>query len=189
LKRLIFQAPFNGFVHRWTEFTQSLDEQEDEVTKDHLQLLYTTLEEELRDVIAAKHDYIANRVITFDHLWTIYQPGSTLYSNEWNRDCGTKFTLGSYIDHAKYGPCYSVASQRVDWDGDKFGYAPCQKLILAFSGTVPITSLSTFPLNFHPQHKSVRAKLLARGKLFEDYHGYHYKAYKGFALGKDMCGK
>lgn len=189
LKRLIFQAPFNALVHRWTEFTQSLEEQEDEQTKAHLQLLYNTLEEELRDIIASKNDYIENKVITFDHLWTIFQPGATIYSYEWGRDCGSKFTQGSYIDHPKYGPCYQLGAQKVDWDGDKFGYAPSQKLIPAFGGTMPIDSLNAFPLEFHPDQRTVRINLLKRGKLFESYHGYHYKAYRAFAIGKDRCGK
>jgi len=189
LKRLVFQAPFNAFVHRWTEFTQSLQEQEDEETTSHLQLLYNTLEAELRDIIASKNDYIENKVITFEHLWTIFQPGATIYTREWGRDCGSKFSNGSYADHPKYGPCYYLHSQKVDWDGDKFGYAATQNLVPAYGGTMPISSLSAFPLEFHPDHKAVRAKLLKRGKLFEDYHGYHYQAYKAFAIGKNMCGK
>ena len=151
--------------------------------------MYNTLEVELRDVIASKQDYIDNKVITFDHLWTIFQPGATLYSTEWGRDCGSKFTNGNYSDHPKYGPCYVVNTQRVDWDGDKFGYAGAVKMITAFGGTMRIAALSVFPLEFHPEQKDIEAKLRKRGKLFEQFRGYHYKAYKGFALGKNMCGK
>ncbi|KAL2067513.1 hypothetical protein VTL71DRAFT_1938 [Oculimacula yallundae] len=188
LNRLIFQAPFNSFVHRWTQLVAALEEQEDGETKDHIQLLYTVLEAELRDTIAAKADYIKNKVITFEHLWTIFQPGTTLYSEEWGRHCGSKFSNGSYYEHPKYGPCYGVNTQKVDWDGDKFGYASNQHIILAFGGTRPIASLEAFPLSFHPEQKKIKAELLKRGKLFEHYHGYHYQAYKAFAIGKDMCG-
>jgi hypothetical protein len=189
LKRLIFTAPFNPFVHRWSQLTKALTEQEDPETKEHLELLHKVLEAELKDTIAAKHDYIKNKVITFEHLWTIFQPGSTLYTEEWGRDCGSKFSSGSYFEHPKYGPCYGVNTQKVDWDGDKFGYAGAQHLILAFGGTMQIAALEAFPLEFHPEQKKIRAKLLKRGKLFEHYHGYHYKAYKAFAIGKDMCGR
>jgi hypothetical protein len=189
LKRLVFQAPFNPFVHRWAEFTAALDKQDDGETKKHLNLLHSTLEAELKDIIASRNDYIKNKVITFEHLWTIFQPGSTLVSEEWGRECGSKFVSGSYVEHAKYGPCYAVNSQKVDWDGDKFGYAHAQQLILAFGGTAAIESLDTFPLEFHPDGKEVRAALVKRGKLFEHFHGYHYKAYKGFAIGKNMCGQ
>ncbi|KAH6719380.1 P-loop containing nucleoside triphosphate hydrolase protein [Leptodontidium sp. MPI-SDFR-AT-0119] len=188
LNRLIFQAPFNPFVHRWTQLTTALEEEEEGETKQHVQLLYTVLEAELKDTIAAKADYIKNKVITFEHLWTIFQPGTTLYSEEWGRHCGSKFNNGSYYEHPKYGPCYGVNTQKVDWDGDKFGYASNQHIILAFGGTRSIASLDAFPLSFHPEQKKIRAQLLKRGKLFEHYHGYHYQAYKAFAIGKDMCG-
>jgi hypothetical protein len=167
----------------------ALDTQEDEETRKHLQLLYKTLETELKDTIAAKKDYIKNKVITFEHLWTIFQPGATLYTQEWGRDCGSKFLNGNYFDHPKYGPCYAVNTQKVDWDGDRFGYANCQHLILAFGGTMQISALDALPLEFHPEQKKIQALLLKRGKLFEHYHGYHYKAYRGFAIGKDMCGR
>lgn len=189
MKRLIFHAPFNAFVHRWSQLTSALDEQEDATTKEHLQLLYSTLEAELKDTIAARVDYIKNKVITFEHLWTIFQPGCTLYSEEWGRDCGSKFLCANYIEHQKYGPCYAVETQKVDWDGDRFGYARCQQLILAFGGTMQIDSLDTFPLEFHPEQKRIRGLLLKRGRQFERLHGYHYKMYKSFAIGKDMCGR
>jgi len=188
LKRLVFQAPFSPFVHRWQEFTEALDEQEDEDTKKHLELLYKTLEAELKDIIAARVDYIKNQVITFEHLWTIFVPGSTLYSSEWNRDCGSRFKSSTYFEHHQYGNCFGVMAQKVDWDGDKFGYASAQNLILEFPGTMPISSLDTFPLEYHPEQEKISAELLKRGKLFEHYHGYHYKAYKSFALSRNKCG-
>ena len=145
------------------------------------------LETELKDIIAARIDYIKNKVITFEHLWTIFVPGSTLYSQEWNRDCGSRFKSSSYFEHPKYGNCFGISSQKVDWDGDKFGFGPAQHLIVEFPGTMPISSLDTFPLEYHPHQELITVELLKRGKLFEHYHGYHYKAYKGFAIGKNRC--
>ncbi|TVY55108.1 Fidgetin-like protein 1 [Lachnellula cervina] len=189
LKRLIFQAPFNPFVHRWTQFTAALEEQEEGETKSHLQLLHTTLEAELKDTIEAKNDFVKNKVITFGYLWTIFQPGATIYTKEWDRHCGSKFSQGSYYDHPKYGPVYGLNCQKVDWDGDKFGYANCHHVVTSFAGTMSISALDAIPLEFHPEQKKIRAQLLKRGKLFEHYHGYHYKSYKSFAIGKNMCGQ
>lgn len=143
----------------------------------------------MKDIIAAKVDFIKNKVITYEHLWTVFQPGSTLFSEEWGRECGAEFLSGKYTEHPKYGPCYAVTTQKVDWDGDRFGYARGQQLIPAFAGTMPISSLNTFPLEFHPEESKIRGALLKRGKLFEQYCGYHYKAYRGYAIGKNMCGQ
>lgn len=188
MRRLIFQAPFKPFVHRWAKLVEVVGGEADKETKAHLQLLYNVLEAELRETIASREDYIANKVITFEHLWTIFEPGCTIYASTWDRDCGSKFHHGDYFDHPKYGPTFVVYSQVVDWDGDRFGYAMAQKLVLAFKGTMAIADLEAFPLEFHPGENRIRKQLIARGKLFEQYHGYHYQAYKSFAIGKDRCG-
>lgn len=151
-------------------------------------MLFAVLKVELTDIISARLDYIKNKVITFEHLWTIFVPGTTLYSAEWNRDCGSRFKSSSYFEHPKYGNCFGISAQKVDWDGDKFGYATAQNLILEFPGTMSISSLDTFPLEYHPEQEKVSSDLFKRGKLFESYHGYHYKSYKAFAIGKNKCG-
>ncbi|TAQ87206.1 hypothetical protein B7494_g4449 [Chlorociboria aeruginascens] len=188
LQRLVFQAPFHPFVHRWAQLTKAIDEQDDQETKNHLLLLHKTLEAELKDVIAARADYIANNVITFEHVWTIFQPGCTIYTLEWDRECAAKFVSGSYFDHPKYGAVYGVNSQKIDWNGENFGLRNVQHLVLSFAGTMIISSLDAFPLEFHPGRKEITSRLLKRGKLFEYYHGYHYKAYHSYAIGKNMCG-
>jgi hypothetical protein len=151
-------------------------------------LLYTTLKQELKETIAAKDDFIANGVITYEHLWTIFQPGCNIYSVEDCRDYATKFVQASYVEHQKYGPSYQLQCSKVDWDGEKFGYATKYTLVPGFLGTKPITQLQSFPLEFHPDCELVTERLIARGKLFEHYQGYHYKAYKGIAIMQTRCG-
>lgn len=189
LKRLVFQAPFTPFIHRWSELKKAIEVEKDATTKEHLLLLHKHLETELKEIITARDDYIANKVITFDHLYTIFVPGSSIYSQEWGRDCASQFKQGNYFEHPKYGPCFGINTQKVNWDGDKFGYESTQHLILAFAGTMKIEGLNAFPLEYHSNEKKIRSQLIKRGKLFEQYHGYHYKAYKGFAIGKNMCGQ
>lgn len=152
-------------------------------------LLYNTLRAELKETVAAKDDFIANRVITYEHLWTIFQPGCTVHSVSYGRECGQKFVQGSYIEHPKYGPCFQMTCQQIDWDGEKMGWSTQYPLVPGFAGTKPITELEAFPLEFHPDCVALTAKLVLRGKLFEHFAGYHYKAYKGTAIGVDNCGR
>jgi hypothetical protein len=188
LARLTFEAPFKPFVHRWEQLNKAIHEQDDATTKSHLMLLYTTLKQELKETIAAKDDFIANGVITYEHLWTIFQPGCTVYSVEYGRDHAAKFTQGYYTEHNKYGPCFQLQCSKVDWDGEQFGYATKYSLVPGYAGTKPITELQAFPLEFHPKCELITEKLIARGKLFEHYQGYHYKAYKGFGIAQTQCG-
>jgi hypothetical protein len=188
LARLTFQEPFKPFVHRWEQLTQAIENEQDETTKSHLNLLYNTLKAELKETIAAKDDFIINKVITYEHLWTIFQPGCTVHTVEYGRDCGVKFSQGQYIQHPRYGPCFQLTCQKIDWDGEKFGYSNETPLISGFVGTKPITELEAFPLEFHPEVVAITNKLVTRGKLFEHYHGYHYKSYKGTAIAMTPCG-
>ncbi|KAJ8071199.1 hypothetical protein OCU04_001537 [Sclerotinia nivalis] len=160
-----------------------------EKTKSHLALLHETLQPELKDIIAARIDYIENKVITYDHLWTIFQPGCTVFTRIWGRNCAVKFTYGAYIRHSMSGPFYQLNCQRVDWDGEKFGLADVRYRIQDLLGTTGIDTLSVFPLEFHQDEIKIRIELLKRGKLFEKYHCYHFKNYKSFAIGKNRDGQ
>lgn len=188
LKRLTFQAPFHPFVHRWEELSNAVKDETDSKTKEHLALLHSTLKTELAETIAAKDDFIANKVITFEHLWTIFQPGCVVHTIDYGRDCAIKFSQGQYINHDRYGKCYQLISKKIDWDGEKFGWTGESPLITGFAGTKAITDLEAFPLEFHPNHVAITKALIIRGKLFEHYAGYHYKMYTGIAIAQTQCG-
>ncbi|KAF7872213.1 hypothetical protein EAF04_003138 [Stromatinia cepivora] len=108
LKRLVFQEPFHAFVHRWTQLAHAIEDENDAKTKSHLALLHETLQPALKDIIAARIDYIENKVITYDHLWTIFQPGCTVFTRIWGRNCAVKFTSGAYIHHSMLGSPLSI---------------------------------------------------------------------------------
>ena len=187
LDRLTFTAPFQPFVHRWTNLVQALATEQDSETHAHLRLLYLTLEEELRDDLKARDDFILNGVITFSTLWMIFEPGTVVFAVKNGQDCAAKFTSGNY-QQTPCGNCYAVNCQIVDWDGERFGLGGESLKIREFEGTMQITKLSVFPLNYHPCLPKVKCELIARGKLFEELRGYHYKAYQGVAIGEGPWG-
>jgi hypothetical protein len=182
LARLTFTAPFKPFVHRWEQLTAALDGNYDDTTKAHLNLLHTVLYEELKDIISTSKDYIKQGVITYEHIWTIFQAGSTILANRYGRTVAVRLNEALFTNHVKYGPCYLLKCDRVEYDGTKFGFDTSQHIIFPFAGTMPITSLDSFPLMFHPNSEEITAKLVAQGRLFESLAGYHYKAYKGQAI-------
>ncbi|KAF7933321.1 hypothetical protein BELL_0129g00190 [Botrytis elliptica] len=189
LQRLEFKSPFNPFVHRWIQLLQAIENENDEDTKAHLVLLQKILEPELKDVIEARIDYIENKVVTYDHLWTIFQPGCILYKPIWGRDSAVSFSHGVAINDEKKGHVYRVYCYMVNWDGEKFGFDLGHCDISEFIGTAEIDTLPVFPLEFHPDEKKIKAKLFKRGKLFEQYRGHHFRYYKSFAIGEDTeCG-
>jgi hypothetical protein len=82
LERLEFSAPFQPFVHRWERLMDARKEFIDGQASEHLELLYTVLEEELRETIREKQDLVSNGVVTFDLIWAIFEPGTLVYNHD-----------------------------------------------------------------------------------------------------------
>ncbi|EXJ69450.1 uncharacterized protein A1O5_07486 [Cladophialophora psammophila CBS 110553] len=191
LDRLVFRAPFHPFVHRWDRLVSLLekDDFEEEIARDHLKLFRDVLFEELKNAIAAKIDLVKNGVITFEYLWTIFEPQTLVYSVSDGKECVFKLNSSTRATDQRRGLDFlQLDVWAVDWDGTKFGQHHTNLQNYEFAGTTPITSLQAYPLEFHPERAQLLHRLVVRGKLFERLAGYHYKAYRGVALGYGRCG-
>ncbi|KAL3446890.1 hypothetical protein BJX65DRAFT_296024 [Aspergillus insuetus] len=181
LARVEFHANFKPFIHRWKQLTDAKDADGlDETTKAHVDLLYTVLEEELRDVISQKNDLIANGVITYNLLYAIFEPDEPVYSVICGCPRAFVFQKGSHDPRSKG---FTITGKYIDYNGKAFGFTDNGFSIPAFEGTTPITSLSVFPLKYHGHHATIRGELVARGALWEQHKGYRYKQYEGVANG------
>jgi hypothetical protein len=189
LQRLVFQAPFQPFVHRWTKLVKVLQTTTDETTRTHLKLFHDVLHEELKDAIAAKNDLVANNVITFEYLWTIFEPGVLFYGTDEGKERVFELQSASYQTDRRSGLAYlRLQGRGTDWDGEKFGSSIEYLSDFEFDGTKPITRLAYFPLDFHPHQQDLITRLTMRGKVFEKFAGYHFMAYRGTALTYGRCG-
>ncbi|EAU34067.1 predicted protein [Aspergillus terreus NIH2624] len=175
LERLEFKRPFKPFVHRWESFVQARDKVTDATTKAHVDLLYRVLEEELGEVIARKNDLIQNGVITHDLVWTLFEPDAVVYTHATGHEQALKFTAGTSNNSAGF----LVAASSIDYNGQQFGFRGESIDIPMYEGTVPITSLPVYPLQYHPEEAATRQRLIARGARWEQLKGYHYKQYEG----------
>lgn len=182
LDKLTFTPPFAPFVHRWLKFVEVLQNMEEGEMKEHFTLLYDILNEELKETVAAKVDFVANGVIDFAHMWTIFEPGCLVYGTSQGYD--RMYELNDAQEGCHQGvPYLQLRCWCVDWDGDKFDSKDEYLMNYGFPGTTKITRLPYFPLVFHPNRDKLEERLLQRGRAFESFKGYHYMAYKGVALG------
>jgi hypothetical protein len=188
LDRLVFEKPFEPFVHRWTEFKRAVEEEKDEKTREHLELLLGLLKEELKDTIKAVEDYFVHGVTTFEHLWAIFQPGAVVYTRTGGTPKAMEFSYGEYIK-TQCGPAYQLCLEPVGWAGTEFGRGSEYINIFSFVGTRPIKDLNALPLSFHPDKENIRETLIERGRKYEALAGYHYKAYEGVALSWNSKGQ
>ena len=188
LDRLEFSPPFQPFVHRWEAFVKARDTEKNAETKAHIDLLYSILEPELRDAIRTKEDHVTHGVITFDNIWTIFEPGCIVYSKDEGHIRGYRLQTGNFQTTASGTRYYSLSCNYIDYDGEKFGYASERLTVPSFNGTARITALPVYPFDFHHIAEALKGDLIKRGKLFESYQGFHFKSYEGIALGQGCWG-
>jgi len=180
LKHVTFARPFEPFFYRWNRFKEAVENELDETTRSHLQLLYTVMSVELEETVSTYHDLLNHSVMTFDYLWTLFKPGDVLLCKMGGKDMMVKLQSSGYSGEAGRRGFY-LDSKYVDWSGFGFGYASHTTSIQPFQGTKPITQLEAYPATFNPHFEDIKHQLISRGKRFETLQGYHYKAYDGLA--------
>ncbi|KAJ5324416.1 hypothetical protein N7476_003016 [Penicillium atrosanguineum] len=182
LERLEFSKPFKPLVHRWEALVKARDEEQDQTTKEHINLFHKILEEELRDIIDRKKDLVRNGVITHDLIWSIFEPDDMVIGSITGRTRGYLFT-GAALD-CQTG-AWEIRAKYIDFDGSKLGWDDQDFAIGAFTGTVPIVALPVSPLKYHANQTIIRQALIAQGKTWEEHKGYHFKQYDGVTVGFD----
>ena len=187
IDRMKIKPPFEAFVHRWHRFESILEKEEDATTKEHLQLLYNVIHEEVSNDIKVRDDLIAHEVIDFEHSWMLFEPGSIVYSSRVGQPCA--FRLNSCTFKGGLHPHYQLSCHFIEWGGNNFGYGTTYESIHKFEGTCPISELDAFPLKYHPDVTNITERLITRGKDFESLAGYHFKAYNGIAIGTGLRGQ
>jgi hypothetical protein len=178
LKRLVFDAPFEPFVHRWDEFDKYMQRSDlDATTSEHMAVLHDILKYEIGDDIDAYKDYVTRGVISFQHLWMIFQPGRVVLSAHKGHMSAFELDETEYIDENDQGKKFlRLCCSCVDYSGKDFGRCQENIDIPVFLGTKKITGLNAFPLKFHENQETVRQDLVKRGQIFENLASYHYKA-------------
>jgi len=187
LERLTFNTPFHALIHRWNNLEKAVEEEQDPVTKQHLDLFYQILHTEIKDNIAEIKDVLAHNVITFHLLWAIFPPGDLIFTLDNGKEACFELKMAQYATtgHSKI---FVLTIEQIDWSGTTFGRSVTNKYITAFDGTKPILQLQQFPFSFHPNREATRERLISRGKIFQELKGYHYKGYEGLAIGSQLRG-
>ncbi|KAF2460303.1 P-loop containing nucleoside triphosphate hydrolase protein [Lineolata rhizophorae] len=183
LKELSFRAPFHSFFYRWDRLVKLSKNLEDEESRSHIRILQEIIGEQIEEEIMLKNDMLAHNVIVFDYLWTIFEPGTVVYSLVDGQERMYRVVSYRYEKNPGSPPtAFSLSCKYVEWDGFSFGYGSAQVQISKFDGTKTITDLSVYPAAFYPQYEELAERLCARGRKFAQLCGFNYKAYKGIVV-------
>ncbi|KAF4810157.1 hypothetical protein CGCSCA5_v010820 [Colletotrichum siamense] len=181
LKKVEFKAPFQPFFHRWRALQKCVEDEEevDELARQHVKLLYDVLAPEIKPQIERARDLRKNEVVSFDYLWTLFEPDTEAYARVDDQDRLFLVKSARYEPRSGGSVVFALKCQFVDTDGLRFGLASKVFEVHMFDDLLPIRELAIYPSNLHPGMKKIREQLEARGKLFEGYKGFHYKGYSG----------
>lgn len=114
-------------------------------------------------------------------LWAIFKPGRIFYTTIHGDP--QAMLLGKGYEICGQEPQFVLECSYVNYNGYTIGKTQTMCSIHPFEGSMKIADLNCIPSGFHPYEEELRAKLLARGKRFEELQGRNYMDYKGIALG------
>ncbi|KAF4437117.1 TOB3 (member of AAA-ATPase family) [Fusarium acutatum] len=182
LKKLEFHAPFREFFYRWEEFNQAdprNDSTESSEECSHYKLLANIIHSEIKPRIEQATDLLNNGVISFDYVWTLFEPDVEVYTKIEGRDRLYKLSSGNYSKTPEGTVAYVLSVRFIDTDGDTFGYTETNLTISPFENVIPILELDVIPARLCPDFDQVKERLIHRGRLFESLEGINHKAYSG----------
>ena len=145
LRRLEFSGEFEPLIHRWAELNTAIEKLKSEAAKEgadeeaaervrHAELLYNLLEEEFNDTISESQDMIKQGVITYELLWTIFQPGCLVYTKLQGQERVFRLHSQRYGTDRDRNPVYWLTCQYVDNSGVSFGTNKLNMSIPEFEG-------------------------------------------------------
>lgn len=182
-QRISLDAPYEVLFHyrKEIEAAGSKFEQGSEASA-HYNVLIEWINDHFKETIAETENLLERGLVTFEHLWTIFRPGSLVYGTVFGKP--RAFEVRSYASSCRPKGLY-VYGDYVDFDGDDFGKRSMNRFIPAFFGSRAIQELPTFPLSWHKNQTAMEKLLIERGRQFEQQTSYKFYCYNGIAL--DTC--
>ncbi|KAG5783998.1 hypothetical protein H9Q73_002356 [Fusarium xylarioides] len=143
------------------------------------ELLADIIHAEIKPRIEQATDLLNNGVISFDYVWTLFEPDVEVYTKIEGCDRLFKLVSGNYSKTPDGTVAYMLSVRFIDTDGDTFGYTETSLTILPFENVIPILELAVVPARLCPDFDQVREQLIQRGRLFESLQGINHKTYSG----------
>lgn len=164
---------------------------DDKEGRAHLEVLLEYIDTALEDEFRAHRRAMASesRAITYEHLWTLFKPGTTILSHVLGQPRAFELLSFVYRDEGDdEGPGLWLQARFIDYDGEKFGTRVRGLLVPKYSGSMRCDQLNAAPLDLLPQSLEIRRRLIERGSRFERLAGQNYKNYSGAAVKRKQTG-
>jgi len=153
----------------------------------HCKVLVNYLDEDYDDIKKRLYPMLEAGNITFDLLWALFKPNSIAVTSTygaWDEPRCFKVDYANKESSFVKGEWYCIEGRYLEYDGKNFGLGDFEIDIDHFQGPRRITSLSTYPLQYHKEKDTVKKTLIERGKRFIELAGMNYRFHKGLAFHK-----
>lgn len=171
---IIIPEPYEELYHCSKKIREALDQATTEDMRRELQLLIDFQRDYMSDTRKSIKSYTDYGTIEFDWLWGIFVPGehvviqntsATAAPVEW-----IAVLKSSRIIRDPDGPAtWEVEVTHTSFNGRRFGMAETEFSFPSFSGTISITELPIYPLQFCSHRDDLKTALTVRGVQYETY--------------------
>ena len=193
---LRFKDPLMPLFHtrpRLVEWLRSAEPDSPDVAhgqaREHTKLILDFLENEYQDVVKVQNDLgacVTSSVITYEHLWLLYAPGTVVFSKE-NGEYEA-FVIESLRGCQRHQPSYNsrfthstlqITCWSINYDGEIFGRVWSNHYIAPFEGSKEISALDLVPEGYIRDKESIQQSLVERGSQFWTLQGQCFREYTG----------
>ncbi|KAI1143267.1 P-loop containing nucleoside triphosphate hydrolase protein [Hypoxylon sp. FL0543] len=183
---LELNGPFEMLVHHWDELDEYRQSAADTVMREHLDLLFEFMEQEIKPDRDRALKMIQKQQITFENAWIIYRPGDILYTEVEGHPWLLVCKKTAYEEDMDNGPYLEVHCTYTDHNGVVAGEATHvvsmnQRTKFPAGNPVFITELNIYPRRFVKEGDSLERFLKARGETFLSLEDLSTVAYDGAA--------
>ncbi|KAL7923078.1 hypothetical protein ACQKWADRAFT_326354 [Trichoderma austrokoningii] len=181
-RKSLAQAELDNITDHWPKKKRN----EISFKKMCLGTLIGYLEQEFSEDKKNLDSMLSKGVITFDLLWALWKPSTLIFSPTYRDHDVPSVSMLRYAENRKnQSPTdskYSINSVYIDSDGKTFAYKPLKREVQHFNGAVDITSLPSYPLQYHKCEAQIRHSLVERGAKFVSLQGIHHKSFTGLTF-------
>ena len=159
--------------------------EEDSFLISTVDVLIDYLRTDFCETVAKIENLTSHGEITFDLLYAVMVPRSIMVTTCPVTGEIRALQLVSAAKVATTTGCFfklileGVDVNGADGDNADFGRTQSQITILPFDGTVKLTLLDAYPIQYHPREAELRASLLSRGRKWASLTGIHHMHYNG----------
>jgi hypothetical protein len=180
------ESPFQILLHYWDPLEAYRDDADSPRMRQHLNLLFRFMEEEMGPERRTLQHMLQKQMITFKQAWVIYRPGDLVVSEVLGKSWLSRVEKVSYGTSRNRGPYVTIHMRYCDANDDAIGEAQrstniFQSDYFASDHPAKITRLPVYPRKFSDRGPDLEIELLERGKKFVTYRGILTKDYDGIA--------